>query len=154
MRTIDRLLDQYTGDHLNPTNQVIHVICVPAIVWSASAMLWTIPVPTGYFQPGTWCAVGMFLAWSYYWQLSHKLALGMLVCFLGAGFLNRWIADRYGMGNLLWLAIGVFVIAWIGQFIGHKVEGKRPSFLTDLVYLLVGPLWTLNKLYRRIGVGY
>ena len=58
------------------------------------------------------------------------------------------------MAMLLKVAIGVFVVAWIGQFIGHKVEGKRPSFFTDLVYLLVGPMWTLRKLYTRLGIGY
>ena len=57
---------------------------------------------------------------------------------------------RVGLGQKA-LAIGVFVVAWIGQFIGHKIEGRRPSFLTDLVYLLVGPLWTLSKLYKRLG---
>ena len=152
MRSADSLLDQYSSDHQNGTNQWIHVVCVPAIAWTVTAMLWTIPVPSAYFKPGTWCAVGMFLAWAYYWQLSRKLALGMFVCFLAAGFLNRWLMDTWGMRNLLWLAIAVFVVAWIGQFIGHKIEGKRPSFFTDLVYLLIGPLWTLRKLYRRIGI--
>ena len=66
----------------------------------------------------------------------------------------QWISITFGMAFLLNLAIAVFVVAWIGQFIGHKVEGKRPSFLTDLVYLLVGPMWTLRKLYTRLGIGY
>ena len=153
MSRIDTLLDQYSGDHQNPTNQVIHVICVPAIVWSVTAMLWTIPVPGTLFRPGTWCALAMFLAWAWYWQQSRKLALGMLLAFFLAGTINRLVMDRYGMNALLWAAIGVFVVAWIGQFIGHKVEGKRPSFFTDLVYLLIGPLWTLDKLYRRLGLG-
>ncbi len=154
MRRIDALLDQYSSDHLNPTNQLIHVVCVPAIVWSVTAMLWTIPVPGGWLQPGAWCAILMFAAWAYYWQLSKKLALGMLAAFVGIGILNRWIADSYGMSLLLWLGVGVFAVAWIVQFIGHHIEGKRPSFLTDMVYLLVGPLWTLRKLYYRIGIGY
>lgn len=154
MRRIDTLLDQYSSDHLNPTNQLIHVFCVPAIVWSVTALLWVIPVPGSWFRPGVWCGLLMFLAWAYYWQLSRKLALGILLCFVGAGFLNRWIAGNFGMAMLLWLAVGVFVVAWIVQFIGHKIEGKRPSFLTDMVYLLVGPLWTLRKLYYRLGVGY
>ena len=151
--TINSLLDQYTSDHQNPTNQIIHVLCVPAIVWSVSALLWTIPVPAGFFLPGAWCALAMFFAWAWYWQKSRSLAMGAFVAFVLMLFLNRWLAARLGMNALLELAIGVFVVAWIGQFIGHKIEGKRPSFLTDLVYLLVGPLWTLNKLYRRIGLG-
>ena len=78
----------------------------------------------------------------------------VFVCFLASVFLNRWIAETYGMTSLLGLAVAVFVIAWIGQFIGHKVEGHRPSFFTDVVFLLIGPLWTLRKLYQRAGIGY
>ncbi len=154
MRPVDALLYQYSSDHQNPTNQSIHLVCVPAIVWSVTAMLWAIPVPSAYFQPGVWAALAMFGAWAYYWQLSKKLSIGLLLIFVGVVLLNRWIASTIGVMNLLWLGIGVFVVAWIGQFIGHKIEGKRPSFFTDLVYLLVGPMWTLNKLYTRLGVGH
>ena len=66
---------------------------------------------------------------------------------------GEYLYNRRGVNTMLIIAIGVFVVAWIGQFIGHHIEGKRPSFFTDLTYLLVGPLWTLNKLYRRIGLG-
>ena len=150
--TIESLLDQYSNDHQNPTNQVIHVLCVPAIVWSVTALLWTIPVPGSFFLPGAWCAFAMFLAWAWYWQKSRSLAMGALLVFVLMLLLNRWLSMRFGMSALLGLGIGVFVIAWIAQFIGHHVEGKRPSFLTDMTYLLVGPLWTLDKLYRRIGL--
>ena len=44
-RPIDRWLFSYSGDHVNPTNQLIHLICVPAILWSVTAGLWIIPVP-------------------------------------------------------------------------------------------------------------
>lgn len=154
MRSIDALLDQYSSDHRNPRNQIIHLICVPAIVWSVSAMLWTIPVPAVLFKPGAWAALAMFIAWMYYWRLSRKLALGMLVFFLAAILFNRWIYYRFGGAFLFELGVGVFVLAWIAQFIGHHIEGKRPSFLTDMVYLLVGPLWTLSKFYRRLGIAY
>jgi uncharacterized membrane protein YGL010W len=154
MRQIDVLLDQYSADHRNATNQAIHLLCVPAIVWSVTALLWTIPVPGTWFLPGAFSALAMFLAWAWYWRLSPKLSMGLLLCFFGFVLLNRWIAAAWGMTTLLVLAIGVFVVAWVGQFIGHKVEGHRPSFLTDLVFLLVGPLWTLRKLYQRIGIGY
>ena len=152
MRRVDQLLDQYSMDHQNPTNQWIHVICVPAIVWSVTALLWCIPVPYHYLNPGFWGALMMFLAWVYYWRLSKSLAIGLLLAFTAAGFLNRWILYKWGIYDLFYLAIGVFVVAWIGQFIGHKIEGKRPSFFTDLVYLLVGPMWTLRKLYYRLGI--
>jgi uncharacterized membrane protein YGL010W len=66
--------------------------------------------------------------------------------------LNLWIATRFGIDRLLMTGAVVFVVAWIGQFIGHIYEGHRPSFLTDLVFLLVGPMWTLRKLYQRLGI--
>ena len=154
MRQIDVLLDQYSADHRNGTNQWIHLLCVPPIVWSVSALLWTIPVPGTWFLPGAFSAFAMFLAWAWYWRLSRRLSIGLLLFFFGFVLLNRWIAQTWGMNTLLVAAIAVFVVAWIGQFIGHKVEGHRPSFLTDLVFLLVGPLWTLRKLYQRIGIGY
>ena len=152
MRRVDELLDNYSMDHQNPTNQKIHVICVPAIVWSVTALLWCIPSGHKDVNPGIWGALAMFFAWAYYWRQSKTLAIGLLFVFTAAGFLNRWILYTYGIFVLFDLAIGVFVVAWIVQFIGHKIEGKRPSFLTDMVYLLVGPMWTLRKLYYRLGI--
>ncbi len=154
MRRIDELLDQYSQDHRNATNQWIHVVCVPAIVWSATAMLWAIPVPGRAFLPGFFSALAMFLAWAYYWRLSRTLSMGLLLCFLLSAMANRWLANRYGIHGLLTIGLVVFAVAWVGQFIGHKVEGHRPSFLTDLVFLLVGPLWTLRKLYQKVGIAY
>ena len=51
-------------------------------------------------------------------------------------------------------AIAVFVIAWIAQFIGHKHEGRKPSFLTDLTYLLIGPAWVVAKVLRKMGIAW
>jgi uncharacterized membrane protein YGL010W len=157
VRRVDTLLDNYSADHQNPTNQLIHVLCVPAIAWSVTAMLWPIPAPFptehAWSPFGFWASVAMCVAWAAYWRLSRKLAAGMLVAFVATIVLNRWLAATIGPMNVLWLGVGVFVVAWIAQFIGHHIEGKRPSFLTDLVYLLVGPIWTLRKLYTRMGWG-
>jgi uncharacterized membrane protein YGL010W len=152
-RPIDAYLDQYSADHRNATNQWIHLLCVPAIVWSVTALLWTIPVPS-FLQPGAIAAFAMVAALAWYLRLSRKLFVGILVAFVLFGAIDAWIANNYGMHALLGSAIGVFVVAWIGQFIGHIYEGHRPSFFTDLVFLLVGPLWTLRKLYQRLGLGY
>jgi uncharacterized membrane protein YGL010W len=152
MRRVDELLDQYSADHRDATNQRIHVVCVPAIVWSVTAALWAVPVPPALAQPGAWSVVAMFLAWAWYWRLSRPLAMGLFLCFLVCVLLNLWIATRFGIDRLLMTGAVVFVVAWIGQFIGHIYEGHRPSFLTDLVFLLVGPMWTLRKLYQRLGI--
>lgn len=152
-RPVDHWLGSYSEDHRDPTNQAIHLLCVPLIAWSVLAMLWTIPVPSGVGQPGLWAGMAMFLTAVYYWRMSRPLGAGMLLAYVLLGLLTHLLFSWLGLG-LLWLAIGVFVAAWVGQFIGHRIEGRKPSFLTDVKYLLIGPLWTLSKLYRKLGVAW
>lgn len=154
MSRLHTLLEHYGRDHENATNQAIHLVCVPLILWSIIAMVWTIPVPGTWFQPGAFAGALMAILAAWYFRGSRPLGLGAALAFVGAGVLCWFLASALGMRGLLITAIVVFVAAWIGQFIGHKIEGKRPSFFTDLVYLLVGPAWTLSKLYRRLGIPY
>jgi uncharacterized membrane protein YGL010W len=153
MTPLTTWFEHYSGDHRNATNQRIHVVAVPAILWSVIALLWTIPVPPALARPGLWAGLAMAATLIFYWRLSRRLALGMLLLFAAFGASCEAIRVALGMHALLWIAVAIFVIAWIGQFIGHRIEGRRPSFLTDLVYLLIGPLWVLAKGYRRLGLG-
>lgn len=146
MKTLDQWMDEYGASHRNATNKLLHWICVPLIAWSLAAALKTIPWTYGDLNAAS--VVGM-LTLAYYFRLSWRLALGMTVIFASA---YRTIVDLHaalGIG-LLWLAIAVFVAAWIGQFIGHHVEKQRPSFFKDLQFLLIGPLWLLDAVYRRL----
>lgn len=154
MSKLHTLLANYGDDHVNATNQTIHLICVPAIAWSVIAALWTIPVPGTLFQPGAFSGAIMAAAAAWYFRQSRPLGIGIAVAFVASGALCWWLASVIGMRGLLFTAIGVFVAAWVGQFIGHHIEGKRPSFFTDLIYLAVGPAWTISKLYRRLGIRY
>jgi uncharacterized membrane protein YGL010W len=153
-RDVDRLLGNYSEDHRNPTNQRIHWICVPLIVWTVVALLWVVPVPASIGKPGLWAALVMVGAFSYYLKLSRVLAFAALAVFVALAFVTQALYVRLGASALLWTAVAVFVLAWIAQFIGHEIEGKRPSFLTDLQYLLVGPIWLMSKAMRRFGVAY
>lgn len=153
-RPIDRWFASYSGDHRNHVNQIIHVFAVPLILWSVIALLWCIPVPGTWFAAGAWAALAMFAAWMFYWRASRTLGLGMLALFVAMAWLTRWLYLSFGVYNLLYAAIAVFVVAWIAQFIGHRIEGRKPSFLTDLTYLLIGPVWVLAKLYRKLGWSY
>lgn len=141
-RKLLTLLGKYEESHRHPQNEVIHFICVPVIVWTVLALLWLL-------HP--FVAIGaVCLALAYYWTLSKPFALGMAimaVCMLGLTFaLPQHLLFR--------VALSAFVIAWIGQFIGHKIEGKKPSFFEDLQYLLIGPLFVLSFLYRRLAINY
>jgi uncharacterized membrane protein YGL010W len=71
--------------------------------------------------------------------------------FVVLGLISEALYRTLGPAQLLWLAAGVFVAAWIAQFVGHHIEGKRPSFFTDLAYLLIGPAWIVAKVMRRLG---
>ena len=153
-REVDRWLGNYSEDHRNPTNILIHWICVPVILWTVIALLWTVPVPESIGRAGLWAGVAMFAAMMFYLRLSRTLAFGMLAALVLLGVVTEGLYRVLGPMNLMWLAIGVFVIAWIAQFVGHQIEGKRPSFLTDVAYLLIGPAWIVAKLMRKLGISF
>jgi len=153
-REVDRWLGNYSEDHRNPTNIAIHWICVPVILWTVIALLWTVPVPASVGRAGLWAGVAMFSAMMFYLRLSRTLAFGMLAAFVLLGVAAEALYRALGPTNLMWLAIGVFVAAWIAQFVGHQIEGKRPSFLTDVAYLLIGPAWIVAKVMRKLGIAY
>ena len=150
-RPVDRWFASYSGDHVNETNQLIHVFAVPAILWTVVALLWCIPF---FGRSGVVAGLIAFGTWAYYFRLSPSLSLGMLFVFFSMLWLTRWLESVLGLQNLFFLAVAVFVLAWIAQFIGHKIEGKKPSFLTDITYLLIGPVWVLSKFYRKMGWRY
>ncbi len=153
-RPIDEWFAHYSADHRNTGNQVIHVFAVPLILWSVIGLLWCVPVPGTLFRPGLWAALAMFLGWMFYYRASKPIGFGMLATFVAMAWLTRWLHVSLGTPGLFKLALGVFVVAWIAQFIGHSklLEGKKPSFLTDLKYLMIGPAWVLAKLYRKVGI--
>jgi uncharacterized membrane protein YGL010W len=141
MRKIDELFRRYGESHRNPTNKAIHWICVPLITWSLLAALWAWTPVAAY--------VLIALAVAFYISLSLPIAIGMLVVSSFMVLTLTVVTE-----HLLIVAIVVFVAAWIGQFIGHKIEGKKPSFFEDIKFLLIGPAWLLGFAYRRLGIAY
>ena len=153
-RSIDlhlaRYADQYGGAH----GRRIHGIAGFAILWSLVALLWCIPVPGTLARTGIWAALAMFFAWSYCYRLSRPLGLGMLAVFFVFGCLCRLLEMRLGLTTLLWTAMAVWVAGLIALLAGFRIEGRRPGRLTGPAGLLVGPLWVLASLYRRMGWSY
>ncbi len=155
-KTIDQLLDKYGESHQNGINKFIHWICVPAIMFSLFGLLFAIPFPVERTLFANWAAVALVAALVYYFRLSIPMFMGFVV--IGGLLLygNYKIYDMsFGDAKLLALfSVFIFVLAWIGQFIGHKIEGKKPSFLEDLQFLLVGPAWLLHFIFRKLGIQY
>lgn len=159
MRKIQSLLDEYGESHQNPTNKAVHWICVPAIMVSLFGLLWSIPTPylfmEVHFGPVAlnWAVLFLALALIYYLRLSVSLAIGMLF----AGILFLCIIYQLSQITLLplWsISLLIFAAAWVGQFWGHTIEGRKPSFLKDVQFLLIGPVWLLHFIYKKLGIGY
>ena len=154
MRTVDQWLSEYGDSHRNPTNKSLHWVCVPVILWCVLGLLWITPFPAAIreeFPLANWATVVVVAGLIYYLFLSVPLALGILPVLL----LMLWSLDALSRNAALplWMIFtAAFVLAWIGQFIGHAIEGKRPSFFKDLQFLMIGPLWLAADLYRRFGL--
>jgi len=158
MRKIDQLLLEYGESHQNHTNKTIHWICVPLIFFSVVGLISSIP--SGLVQSvlgqgnpyANWATVVLILAIAYYVTLSIPLTIGMVLFAMLCLYAARMIAST---GIPLWAAsLVIFIVAWIGQFYGHKVEGKKPSFFKDLQFLLIGPAWLMHFIYKRLGIPY
>ena len=155
MRSVSDWLAEYGTSHQHPTNKLLHWICVPPIVLAVMGLLWSLPVPAAFaaLSPwANWATLTSLAALLYYLALSPRLAAGLILAFAALLTLTR------ALGALPWplwaTSLVIFVIAWIGQFIGHAIEGQRPSFFKDLQFLLIGPLWLLAAAYRRLSVPY
>ena len=159
MRRIDELLSEYGESHQNHTNKMIHWICVPLIFFSIVGLISAIPSGAlqrfmGEGNPyANWATVVLVLIIIYYVSLSIFLTIGMALF----SVLCLMIVNMIVQINIapLWLvSIIIFAVAWIGQFYGHKVEGKKPSFLKDVQFLLIGPAWLMHFVYKKIGIPY
>ncbi|MFK8016746.1 MAG: DUF962 domain-containing protein [Gammaproteobacteria bacterium] len=155
MRPVQAWLDEYGESHLNPVNKALHWVCVPLIVLSLIGALWSLPVPAAFVEISplmNWGTLFILASIVYYFIMSVPLALGMVLLMMPAILLLHWAS---GLSVPLWvLSLGVFVLSWVGQFIGHVVEGKRPSFFKDVQFLMIGPIWLLGFVYRRLGIPY
>ena len=148
MKTVRDWLNDYSVSHQNPVNKTIHWICVPVITFTVLGLLRAIPFGN---DTVNLCTLGGLLALAYYAALSWRLTLGMVGAFAALYWLVQ--ASYYGLGRMHVPAmVAIFVAAWIGQFYGHKVEGAKPSFFKDLQFLLIGPLWLMSFVYRKLDL--
>ena len=156
MKTIYDWLEAYGESHQNKTNKKIHWICVPLIMLSLLGMLSLVKFSS---PIGNFCIniayILIFLAIIFYIRLSISITIGMV--FISA--INLYVIYQlellfFSKTNIFLFYLMIFVIAWIGQFIGHKIEGKKPSFFQDLQFLLIGPAWLLSFIYNKFGIKY
>lgn len=152
MKTLSQWFDEYAESHQNPVNKKIHYLCVPAIFFSIVGLLMTIPaaglqnlLPFQNPLIENWATVVLLFVLLFYVRLSISTALKILLFASLCVWVNHLIES---LTNLLFVSLAIFVIAWIGQFYGHKLEGKKPSFFKDLQFLLIGPAWVFENLLK------
>lgn len=151
MKTIQQWLDEYAVSHKNPTNKTIHWICIPLIFFSIVGFFYSIPwgITVGGL-PVNIATITVFGVTVYYLVLSRTLWIGMLL-FSIACLYGWYLISSTGL-PVIWAALAIFVLAWIGQFYGHKVEGAKPSFFKDLQFLMIGPAWLMSFIYKKMGI--
>ena len=156
-RDIHQWISSYGESHQYLINKKIHWFCVPLIMFTLLGLLslvsFNISLNENIYDINLSYVV-IILALIFYLRLSILISIGMF--FISAGqFLSIfYLEGLLSEWNLFLIYISIFVVAWIGQFIGHKIEGKKPSFFEDLQFLLIGPAWLLSFIYNKIGVKY
>ena len=153
-RSMQEWLDAYGVSHQNPLNKKIHWVCVPLIFMSIVGLLWSIPTPwtvnSVWLNFATLAIIPVFI---FYARLSISLTIGMMLwctfCFAVCGAYNELVSFPLWQSSII-----VFVLAWIGQFYGHKIEGIKPSFFEDLQFLMIGPAWLMSFIYNKFGIRY
>ena len=157
MRKIDQLFAEYAESHQNQTNKFIHWICVPLIFFTIVGFISLIPAPH-FCAPYFGCIsvasiVALFLVTIFYFTLSWRISLIMLLIMLLMEHFAYAINVHFKENSWI-IYLSIFIITWIFQFIGHKIEGKKPSFLKDLQFLLVRPIWLLHFILKKIAIPY
>jgi uncharacterized membrane protein YGL010W len=140
-RRVDQLLAHYGESHTHPTNELIHYVAIPLIMLSLVGMMFALHPAVAYLFMGA--------SMVYYVPLSMVFLAAMAV--VAAAMLGV-IHLMDAAGVLLGASVAIFVVAWVFQFIGHKIEGKKPSFFEDIQYLWVGPLFVLSKLFAKLSI--
>ena len=156
MNTINQWLDEYGESHQHPFNKLVHWICVPAIMFSLFGLLFSIPFFSEKSWYANWGAIVIIPILFFYLRLSKV----MFISFILIGFLllkvNELLYNNLCSSDkkMIFISLLIFIIAWFLQFICHKIEGKKPSFLKDIQFLLIGPAWLLSFIFKKLQISY
>ena len=155
MKSINDWLNAYGESHQNSTNKLIHWFCVPLITFTLLGLLsfanWQFNINENTYKISL--ATFLFIAAIFFYiRLSITITVGMALLTGISLFYINMLENNFNSQLLIKYYLLVFIIAWIGQFIGHKIEGKKPSFIEDIKFLLIGPAWLLSFLYKKLNI--
>jgi uncharacterized membrane protein YGL010W len=152
MKSLNEYLSEYGESHENGWNRRIHKICVPIIFITIYWLLFSIPIPeerSMYLNMANGFYIGALFFW---FRLGWKIGIAFFLFgfFLAILTVYVWSVSFYALdAPFRRFAIILFILAWMGQFLGHKIEGKKPSFLKDIEFLLIGPIWVIYPGHRK-----
>ena len=150
-KSINTWLDEYAESHQNKINKSIHWICVPLITFTLLGLLSLISYDFKTYNIDL-ASILIAIAIIFYIRLSKNLAIGMLFFSTMCIFILSKLKTMMPDSSLINLYTIVFIVSWIGQFVGHKIEGKKPSFIKDIQFLLIGPVWLLSFIYKKLNI--
>jgi uncharacterized membrane protein YGL010W len=161
LRPVEVYFNRLNASHQNPTNRLLHFICIPLMLFGILGIAWAIPFPYIKFIGGyngffNWAS--FLIAFSVYYtlklspNLSYTMLLVLFVLSYGVSKLAEW--QLTGGLPLIWVGTILFAIAWLGQFIGGQIEGKKESFADDKQLVLITPIWVLHFLAKKIRLRY
>ncbi|MBY3626102.1 DUF962 domain-containing protein [Acinetobacter sp. CUI P1] len=149
MTNLERLLSQYAAYHLDQKNIVTHFVGIPLIVFSILCLTARVGVEISGVSV-TLASILIVLSAIYYISLDKLFGFLMLIIFIAAYPLAVKIAVL-PMWSWLGASIGIFVVGWVFQFVGHYFEKKKPAFVDDLIGLAIGPLFVLAEFVFLLG---
>ena len=161
MRKIDSLLSQYAESHQTKFNKSVHYFCVPAIFFSLVGLISMIPtsefltnIVPEYLAPFMHLGTLLIILGSlYYLKLSLPLFFAMLT-FSILVLIGIYALQQTSVIPFWTIMLGLFIFSWIIQLIGHKHEGKKPSFIKDIQFLMIGPAWTMSHIFDALKIKY
>jgi uncharacterized membrane protein YGL010W len=155
MNTADSWLAAYEAERIHPATKALRWICVPVIVLGFVGLLWSLPVPRAFQQSPAvlnWGTLFLMAAMVYYFIMSISLGIGMLPFVIGVIVGVAWLDS---LRTPLWaLAGALFSLGWLGQLAGDWIQGRKPAFFKELMFLMIGPIWLLASVYRQLGIRY
>ncbi len=149
MKTLTEQLVNYARYHRDPRNINTHFFGIPLIVVSIFVLL-SQPVWYVLGGPVTLAHCVALISAIYYLKLDFKLGVVMLVLWLLCLQITEF-ASALPLSQMLMLGVGLFVVGWVFQFIGHYYEGKKPAFVDDLMGLVIGPLFVVAEALFKVG---
>ncbi len=151
MKSFVDYLSQYAAYHRDKRNIATHFVGIPMIV---AAVVILLSRPAFMHADGVAISPALFavaLTALFYLKLDIRFGVAMTVFLLACLWLGQWFAAQSTM-NWLVAGIGLFVVGWVFQFVGHYYEGKKPAFVDDIMGLAIGPIFVAAELAFELGL--